>query len=65
MTAGENRATRIFLPYRIGCLEIRKRFVRSATGESEATAEGVLREEIFSVYEALAALKSSAHLGRL
>jgi len=44
----------IFEPCKIGSLELKNRFVRSATGESRATPEGVLQEEVFPIYEALA-----------
>jgi 2,4-dienoyl-CoA reductase-like NADH-dependent reductase (Old Yellow Enzyme family) len=55
MTTSENRVKSIFGPYCVGSLSLKNRFVRSATGESEATDKGVLGKEIFPVYEALAA----------
>ena len=45
----------IFEPCSIGTLALKNRFVRSATGESRAGADGVLIEEVFPIYEALAA----------
>ncbi len=54
MSTGENRATDIFGPYRIGRLSLKNRFVRSATAESSATSDGVLTEAVFPIYEALA-----------
>ena len=44
----------IFQPYTIGALELKNRFVRSATGENRAELDGVLKEEIFPIYEELA-----------
>ncbi len=37
----------IFEPYTFGHLALENRFVRSATGESRAGSDGVLKEEIF------------------
>ena len=44
----------IFEPISIGCLALKNRFVRSATGESLARPDGVLKEEVFPIYESLA-----------
>jgi len=44
----------IFGPCSIGQLSLKNRFVRSATGESRATPDGVLKEEVFPIYESLA-----------
>jgi len=44
----------LFEPCTVGSLELKNRFVRSATGESRATPEGTLQEEVFPIYEALA-----------
>ena len=44
----------IFKPYTIGSLALKNRFVRSATGESRATLDGVLKDEIYPIYETLA-----------
>jgi 2,4-dienoyl-CoA reductase-like NADH-dependent reductase (Old Yellow Enzyme family) len=44
----------IFEPCSIGHLVLKNRFVRSATGESRATLNGVLTEEVFPIYEKLA-----------
>lgn len=44
----------IFKPYTIGSLALKNRFVRSATGESRATEDGVLKDEIYPIYETLA-----------
>ncbi len=54
MNTGEDRATDIFVPYHLGQLTLKNRFVRSATAESAATQEGVLTEAVFPIYEALA-----------
>jgi len=45
----------VFEPCSIGRLALKNRFVRSATGESRAGADGVLTEAVFPIYEALAA----------
>ncbi len=45
----------LFSAYSFGHLALKNRFVRSATGESRADDEGILTEEIFPIYEALAA----------
>ncbi|UCG28162.1 MAG: NADH:flavin oxidoreductase, partial [Bacteroidales bacterium] len=44
----------IFKPHSVGHLTLKNRFVRSATGESRATSDGILREEVFPIYENLA-----------
>ena len=44
----------LFVPYTVGSLTLKNRFVRSATGENRATADGVLIDEIFPIYEKLA-----------
>ena len=44
----------IFETCSLGHLTLRNRFVRSATAESRATHKGVLKDEIFPIYEALA-----------
>lgn len=44
----------LFDPCSIGSLSLKNRFVRSATGESRATPEGVLLDSVFPIYEALA-----------
>ena len=44
----------IFEPYKFGHLVLKNRFVRSATGESQARPDRVLEEEIFPIYESLA-----------
>ena len=45
----------IFEPYSIGSLGLKNRIVRSATGESRATEDGVLKDEIYPIYEVLSA----------
>ena len=55
MSAGENHAKSLFGPFSIGPLSLKNRFVRSATAESAATADGVLTEGVFPLYETLAA----------
>ncbi len=44
----------IFEQYSVGRLVLKNRFVRSATGESRATLDGMLQEEVFPIYENLA-----------
>ena len=44
----------IFEPHTVGALELKNRFVRSATGENRAELDGVLKEEIFPIYDELA-----------
>jgi len=44
----------LFQPYAIGEMEIRNRFMRSATTSAYADAEGVVRQEIIRLYEGLA-----------
>ena len=44
----------IFGSCSIGRLALKNRFVRSATGESRARPDGVLKEEVFPIYESLA-----------
>jgi 2,4-dienoyl-CoA reductase-like NADH-dependent reductase (Old Yellow Enzyme family) len=43
----------LFKPFKIGELEIRNRFVRSATTSAWANENGVIRPEIIKLYEAL------------
>ena len=45
----------IFEPCSVGSLALKNRFVRSATGEARAGADGVLTDAVFPIYEALAA----------
>jgi len=45
----------LFKPYRIGGLEIRNRFIRSATTSAWSDENGVVRDEIIRYYEELAA----------
>ncbi len=44
----------LFKPYKIGGLEIRNRFVRSATTSAWADERGVVRPEVIDLYEGLA-----------
>ena len=44
----------LFQPYMIGEMEIRNRFMRSATTSAYSDAEGVVRQEIIRLYEGLA-----------
>jgi 2,4-dienoyl-CoA reductase-like NADH-dependent reductase (Old Yellow Enzyme family) len=44
----------LFKPYRIGALEIRNRFVRSATTSAWSDANGVVNDDIIRLYEGLA-----------
>ena len=44
----------IFRPCSIGHLTLKNRFVRSATGESRAGPDGILKEGVFPIYESLA-----------
>ncbi|UCH58084.1 MAG: NADH:flavin oxidoreductase [Candidatus Bathyarchaeota archaeon] len=44
----------LFEPYRIGCMEIRNRFVRSATTSYWSDPQGVVRPEIIMLYRGLA-----------
>lgn len=45
----------LFDPFRVGPLDVKNRFVRSATGESRADKEGVIKDEMIPIYEELAA----------
>lgn len=47
--------SRLFEPCAIGSMSLKNRFVRSATGESMADRDGVLKEGVFGMYEALSA----------
>jgi 2,4-dienoyl-CoA reductase-like NADH-dependent reductase (Old Yellow Enzyme family) len=46
--------SRLFERCHVGPLPLKNRFVRSATGEARADRNGLCREEIFPIYEALA-----------
>jgi 2,4-dienoyl-CoA reductase-like NADH-dependent reductase (Old Yellow Enzyme family) len=44
----------LFEPYRIGCMEIRNRFMRSATTSYWSNDKGIVRSEIIDLYRRLA-----------
>ena len=46
--------SKLFEPFALGSLQVKNRFVRSATGESRADRTGALKDVVFPIYEALA-----------
>ncbi len=51
---GETHMSCLFNPCRIGSIELKNRFVRSATCESRADKNGLLRDDVYPIYERLA-----------
>ena len=45
----------LFDAFRIGPIEVKNRFVRSATAESRCDKDGIVRDDIIPIYEELAA----------